>query len=925
MLTGAIVLLVVGLSSVDASAARAVSLYQSGNWIDQPGDVNDKEQTYTFYSDVQFIIRDTGNGGTFGPFRDNYDMTNTNGTVCGCISGDTNKFTLKKGTYKIKTWWDGAVKLSVSKQVTNGYRLFSDGNKMINGVQNVDKHNDTYLFDSSNPLRLNVTGTTQFKVCKYENGNETIYSAWNGSNDQGHKDGVYSFFWDGKDTGTYDCPNNGGYFSLPNGSYVIWMDGSKLHVDKVSSTTSNPTLYLYKKSSDNEYTKIGSLSRVANTDDYVISTTSYTDWGGVFVLATNNVDKSDWNGLKSTMYGNSIADFEFKDAVGGTEAISQKEACFKFRYGAIPTIITAHWNRATNQYDKLSVEYKNEYYLSGDFNNWKNNTNGLGSADEFEPYKFIPATEKFGANTNWLMVKIKGQQDGMPENKSGKFHGQFQIYTKAVMDKYTRWASPEFRSLKNSDGTDQKDGDAVKPNPEYWEFPLPDNPTDSEIGALPALGYSENMRSNMHLKHNYYQNATVYFNPKTNQCFIEGQPQDIYVYYYNQAEVGETRDEKITVDQNQLNSVNYSVNPKITGASFETYHIPVDGMIPISTREGETVKVSHPALKDLKDNDVIRARVAPGLEESYKTQDGTFYYAFKLTGAELINENESFAFDGEDIFFINYNLAAITLNLIDANDADVWIDAKLAEGTQYEKKVLDHIKYRLIAIDGTKGPRYVTEKAVVVTEGDETTQEYRTSDPAKAWIFDMNKHLKHGEKDFAPVDAEGNVYSTEDGNHIHWNGINKKAEKASIAALADAPTETTPAWVQESETVPLAHSNRYVEIEVKFADLDGVPTPVQYISDFNREPVYDNNNQETGEVKLIPKGTQDFKLDGTHKYFAHKFDNITTGIKDIEVEGNVDGNAEAVYYTLQGVKTEKPVKGQIYIVVRGNKSSKVVY
>lgn len=53
---------------------------------------------------------------------------------------------------------------------------------------------------------------------------------------------------------------------------------------------------------------------------------------------------------------------------------------------------------------------------------------------------------------------------------------------------------------------------------------------------------------------------------------------------------------------------------------------------------------------------------------------------------------------------------------------------------------------------------------------------------------------------------------------------------------------------------------------------------------------------------------------------ANVYVRLSTGVNDVEIE---DANAETVYYNLQGVRVQNPSNG-IYIMVKGNKSSKVV-
>lgn len=49
--------------------------------------------------------------------------------------------------------------------------------------------------------------------------------------------------------------------------------------------------------------------------------------------------------------------------------------------------------------------------------------------------------------------------------------------------------------------------------------------------------------------------------------------------------------------------------------------------------------------------------------------------------------------------------------------------------------------------------------------------------------------------------------------------------------------------------------------------------------------------------------------------------NVQSGIEDV----SADDNAEAIYYTLQGIQVTNPQPGTVYIVRKGDKVSKVLY
>lgn len=69
----------------------------------------------------------------------------------------------------------------------------------------------------------------------------------------------------------------------------------------------------------------------------------------------------------------------------------------------------------------------------------------------------------------------------------------------------------------------------------------------------------------------------------------------------------------------------------------------------------------------------------------------------------------------------------------------------------------------------------------------------------------------------------------------------------------------------------------------------------------------------------IPNGTYDFVVDFNSMELT-----VTISEGTGAVDSLVNSNSEAVYYNLQGVKVNNPVKGGIYVVKQGNKTSKVV-
>lgn len=692
-------------------------------------------------------------------------------------------------------------------------------------------------------------------------------------------------------------------FVLNKGKYEVgvwWHNDNGCPMITVTKL-GDKTYYYYVKTGDNWYEKKGELNK-DNNYSITVNTTEAKD--NIFFLSEESDKNGNWETIKSITVGPKANDTYWFKKQSETIAVSkQTAALMKYDY--------ASSNKATLTLNggQLTVEYDNaysadSYFLSGDLNGWMKLVKNDGDAsdantlEEMLPYKFTECSDKEG----WYELPIVPTH----ENKSGRMHGQFQILKNGNFHA-DHWGHNKNRESESND---------------YWNNTMSDDASNPTIMKMVTGNV---VISNHHLAHNYYKDATIYFNPTTNQCYIDGTPQDIYVYYYNKDETNPDNI-KINMKSSGYTGVNYSVNPSLENATFQKGTVGENGLM--NGEEHEQLK----ALYGVEGAQVLYAPVAPGLEESFWADRKEHYYNFGITGAQEVDERETFVFKGENIYFINYKLGSITLNLRDYNDNEMHVGQMYSEIASFDKNeyedkpIIESIEVRLIALDGDKA-RYVTEEIGG-----------RTNDPKKALTYRFNMHLKHGSNQFAH-DIEGEYAHLD-----HWNGLHSTQPSSTNGTKFTTIYDPSENWEDDAVKIPLQHSNRYVELRIKLTDLEneyhGAAPTVQpvYLSNFNR------TENEDGTVTLTMKqndptvaqavaysdvapNSTNFSFDGSHKYFTYKFDDpdVVTGVKDIDVEGNVEGNAEAVYYTLQGVKTDKPVKGQIYIVVRGNKSSKVVY
>ncbi len=64
---------------------------------------------------------------------------------------------------------------------------------------------------------------------------------------------------------------------------------------------------------------------------------------------------------------------------------------------------------------------------------------------------------------------------------------------------------------------------------------------------------------------------------------------------------------------------------------------------------------------------------------------------------------------------------------------------------------------------------------------------------------------------------------------------------------------------------------------------------------------------------------------GSASYYSYLIDDALSGVDTIADDVVAPADATPVYYTLQGILTANPVKGQLYIKVTGNTATKVIY
>lgn len=566
--------------------------------------------------------------------------------------------------------------------------------------------------------------------------------------------------------------------------------------------------------------------------------------------------------------------------------------------GRYSVVIT--WNGEdagdTNYFQMVKIDEDNGYYLTGDFNAWaklvpNNNENGdpyIVSPEEMESYKLTKDTERNG----WYKsIKIP------------RLHGQFQI-----LDENCSWLTGDHYGLNIG-----------KDNSEYWNKPVPTSePSEANLnGGTGTYG-------NLHLAHNYYENVYIHFNPTLKKIYLSdgkgGEPKyrDLYIFYSYVDENGTEDTPDLTIINNVPNENNYAIPPKATTEKFaKVNRVDIENLL--------TAK-QNKWLSQAGVNELWRARIYPCLEEENITHEKDneeivtkkHYFTFKISDSDMSGVNGTeYTIDGESFFFMNKIAPRLAFQ--------VTIGGKVHHVSDPNDDIAA-LYHRYIMLDKNGKAHYVKEDMSFTDNINEalTHEVYG--------LLDVNEHQKEIQEDFP--DANG-IYHVE-GDHGDHEGIDH--------------------WWRGLTACQAALANAYIEYEIVRKSHGDNDDPkyesglTEYVSDFTHQSLWDIENssdpdqpsyirralrqaEEEGKTEEEKKNTivltmktdnPVYKLNGEHQVVSYQSE-VPVGVRDIKVDGNEFDMSKAEYYTLQGVKVSNPVKGQIYIVVSGKSSRKILF
>lgn len=654
---------------------------------------------------------------------------------------------------------------------------------------------------------------------------------------------------------------DGGAFEVATGRYKITVNNDG--VDNVTFTMVKmpEKLYVYcAPTKDNWTYSTPYLELNANADGTFTGTVNKTNEGDSYYFFT-------YEKINGTEWGS----FNNKRYTPGSDTDWTNECDVKQSESGTYMLKNkgtyTFWVNPSTGRTKASVPQA--YYLTGDLNGWIRNAvktgdkNPIASEAVMNQYKFEPCTES--GKEGWYVLHLD------------RMHGQFQITTGNFKDDAKRYG--HMADYQGWSGT------SVKPPHEwYYTQPVPEEmPTSANMQMKTN---TEEVNYNFFLQHNYYNNCDIYFHPDQNKVYLTGTPEDLYIYYYSENEADETHDAVINIKnaaENQ-NHNNYFFDENLLNANFEK--------VTLNDKEKK-----DPALEGIEK--CYRYQIIPGLEEQFLADNIYRYYTFKMSGAQQVSENQTYKIDGKNFYFINKK--AILAFSLKVGDEEVHY---------VNNDKIKEVAYRYIGFDVLGNPKYIKPDGSLTDKMDEA---YKIT---LSGSHSLNDH---------PNKIEGrNLY------HVQP----KASGQANVAPRAET------GWRDATEGVEVAHKNRFVEVAVTYA-AQKTANPydnfeqTEFYSDFDRKynenavtdalaPRDSNGNflqNFEGFKKPATTPTSNYKLNGTHLVLAAD-SNVPVGVDKIGVDS--EENVAPVYYNLQGMRVEKPVKG-IYIRVTGKKSEKVIF
>lgn len=697
-----------------------------------------------------------------------------------------------------------------------------------------------------------------------------------------------------RDGGTYYSTSEQSFDKLRDGVTYTLQDGSDI---KFTNLQKDVTITLTWDGVNAKvvFSGLDNTDNTDNTDMYLTYSQNghkqkvkMEKLGDVYYIRNHNMPK---NGTT-----NEMCFFQFEDSDGNTYYTTNKNSSnqddnFWFNdRGAQDKCATSgskawaangdrNWNITINPKTmKVTAEPYNsgEYYLVGDCNKWLNDgTYTLNNeAKTTVPYGYVSykdGNKVHGDKEDWKFAASTSQKyaaaDGWLSLSVEKVWGQFTIYNgpfkneaatgKANVVDWSnnvrgQWSHVEPRTLN--------DGDNQPVNANYFNKPL----TQDAVMDLRLGG-----RGNAYIDHNFYDNATLYFNPILGQVAIEGNPRDIYFYYHHN---DDTASENLTLllNKESMNTTNYSIGgTEYKEDESHNLHIPL-------------TLVNEP-------------RIDP---ESGIYYDN--YWTCKIPNGLELPAGQLFTISVENA----KGVASTYWATIQGKNVKILDSVKVfVEIPSNNKSDIKSISYRVYgyAKDGA---------SVKVLDGD--TETAATAQDETGWIT-----LEKGSYESAP--EFGSLKHT-------WVSDTPKASNAPRKATTQSDRKIV-AYAHPEKEVHSANAFKFVQFKIEYHNYV-VPDPEQgenesygAVTHYVPETFVTERPERDAYMQANQNEEPSWVLYGNHKVYRGA--GVTTAVKNIEAEDAESLNAPEEYFNLQGIRVAEPTHG-IFIKRQGKKVTKVI-
>lgn len=364
---------------------------------------------------------------------------------------------------------------------------------------------------------------------------------------------------------------------------------------------------------------------------------------------------------------------------------------------------------------------------------------------------------------------------------------------------------------------------------------------------------------NFRLAHNYYTNATIYFNPVSQQIYIatEGEDdyQDLYIKYNPNSDIATYAEEKkhgplLNINQSSINTINYKLDTYGTEGEMEYY---------TDQSTGESY---------------YRKRIMPGMEST----SGQLMTVKVESESGFESKNTWLTIKGQDVTFANpINVYVRTAG---------WDEAKVSA-----------VDYRVYGYSEDGSHIQVYDPTANDNQGGFVDDK---KDGTIGWVS-MNRGT-----------FDSNFKSTEDMQESWWSDDNTGTDFSSWTT--DNNGNVT--------TICEQNSTKYIQLRFKYQSVAKGVRATESVDKYNYIPEeFDTSTADIYYEDTETTDAPYYLLSGTNKLYVSSILTGIEEIEADDVD-NSDADATPIYYNLLGERVSNPTNG-IYIRVVGNTATKV--